>query len=210
MMMDYRLYLVTDRTMLKQHTLTSMVKLAAGNGVSMVQYRDKQSSTRQLIDEAYRLKEILAPMQVPLIINDRVDVALAVDAEGVHLGQQDMPVHLARKLLGREKVIGLSVETQADMERAMEMDVDYLGVSPVFLTPTKTDTRDEWGLEGLRKLAAQTNKPLVAIGGMHLENAAEVIAAGADGIAVVSEICAADDPGRAAAAMRKLTVNSKQ
>jgi thiamine-phosphate pyrophosphorylase len=133
-----------------------------------------------------------------LIINDRIDVALAVGAHGVHIGQQDMPFEIARRLMGPRAIIGLSVETWEDVERAAALDVDYLGVSPVFETPTKTDTKGHWGLEGLRRIRAVTHRPLVAIGGLHAANAAEVIRAGADCIAVVSAICAAADPYQAA------------
>jgi thiamine-phosphate pyrophosphorylase len=147
---------------------------------------------------ALAVKDLLAPFDVPLIINDRLDVALACGAQGVHLGQSDMPAALARQLLPPEVFIGLSVENLADVARAAGQPVDYLGISPVYATPTKTDTARPWGLAGVRQVRALTRLPLVAIGGIHQGNAAAVLQAGADGLAVVSAICAAADPQAAA------------
>ena len=140
------------------------------------------------------IKALLAPFKVPLIINDRLDVALAVEADGVHVGQEDMPYEIARKLLGSRAIIGLSVETWEDVERAQGLDVDYLGVSPVFATPTKTDTKEPWGREGLSRIRAFSRHPLVGIGGLNASNAEAVVMAGANSVAVVSAICAAPDP----------------
>jgi len=132
-------------------------------------------------------------------------VALAVGADGVHIGQRDMPCDIARRLMGPRALIGLSVETWEDVQRAGALDVDYLGVSPVFETPTKTDTKGHWGLEGLSRIRAATRRPLVAIGGLNASNAAEVIRAGADSVAVVSAICVADDPYQAARELSVIT-----
>src|ERR1035437_5654362 len=172
-----------------------------GRGVAYMQLREKDVSTRSFVGEAKRVKKLLEPYKVPLIINDRVDVALACGAEGVHIGQEDMPCAIARKLMGPKAIIGLSVEDWGDVEESQKLDVDYIGVSPVFPTPTKTDTKGAWGLSGLAKIKAFSRHPLVAIGGINESNAREVIAAGADCIAVVSAICAAPDP---AAATRNL------
>lgn len=199
---DLSLYLVTDREMLKGFSLTELVRKAVNNGVTTVQLREKETSTREFIRLAFELKKVLDPRNIPLIINDRVDVALATDASGVHLGQNDMPVSIARKLLGDDKVIGLSVETEDDLETVDALDVDYLGVSPVFKTPTKTDTISEWGLDGLQMISEQTDYRLVAIGGINEENARTVAEHGADGIAVVSAICDSPAPGKAAARLR--------
>jgi thiamine-phosphate pyrophosphorylase len=144
----------------------------------------------------------MAPFGVPLIINDRLDVALAVKADGVHVGQDDMPYETARALMGPTAIIGLSVETWEDVLRAEGLDVDYLGVSPVFTTPTKTDTKAPWGLEGLIRIRAFSRHPLVAIGGLNQSNAEAAVMAGADSVAVVSAICASPDP---LAASRELT-----
>ncbi len=192
------LYLVTDRGLCGGRSVTDVALQAVQGGVSCVQLREKTLSTRQFVEEARELKELLRPFRVPLIINDRLDVALAAGAEGIHVGQDDMPYALARKWLGAGALIGLSVETWEDVVQAQDLDVDYLGVSPVFETPTKTDTKGAWGLEGLTRIRAFSRHPLVAIGGLHAGNAAEAIAAGAHAVAVVSAICAAPDPYGAA------------
>ncbi len=188
------IYLVTDRNLCRNRTLSDIVMQAVQGGVAYVQLREKDISTRLFVEEANAIKKILKPHNVPLIINDRIDVALACGAEGVHIGQDDMPYAIARKLMGIKAIIGLSVETWADVEESQRLDVDYIGVSPIFPTPTKTDTKGAWGLEGLAKIKAFSRHPLVAIGGINQANAADVIAAGADCIAVVSAICAATDP----------------
>lgn len=193
-----RLYLVTDQASLRGRTLTEVVLAAVQGGVSCVQLREKTLATRDFVALALAVKDLLAPFDVPLIINDRLDVALACAAQGVHLGQSDMPVALARQLLPPQVFIGLSVENQGDVARAAGQPVDYLGISPVYATPTKTDTAAPWGLAGVRQVRALTDLPLVAIGGIHHDNAAEVLQAGADGLAVVSAICSAADPQAAA------------
>lgn len=188
------LYLVTDRDLCGKRPLEEVVLLSVRGGAACVQIREKNLSTRAFVEEALRIREILAPFRVPLIVNDRVDVALAVGAEGVHVGQDDMPYETARRLMGPGAIIGLSVETWEDVERAEALDADYLGVSPVFETPTKTDTKGSWGIEGIEKIRAFSRHPLVAIGGMNPSNAGEAVRAGADAVAVVSAVCAAPDP----------------
>jgi thiamine-phosphate pyrophosphorylase len=188
------LYLVTDRALCGQRPLENLIMQAIRGGVAYVQLREKDISTRQFVEEAQRIKLLLEPYKIPLIINDRVDVALACGADGVHIGQEDMPYAKARSLLGSKAIIGLSVETWEDVEESRELDVDYIGVSPVFATPTKTDTKGAWGLAGLAKIKAFSRHPLVAIGGINESNAANVVKAGADCLAVVSAICAAKDP----------------
>jgi len=200
---DLSLYLVTNREMLKGFSLTDLVESAVKNGVTAVQLREKKTSTREFIQLAIDLKKVLDLLNIPLIINDRVDVALATDASGVHLGQNDMPVSTARKLLGSDKVIGLSVQTEAELDTLDDQKPDYLGVSPIFSTPTKTDTVSEWGLNGLKMISQQVDFPLVAIGGINRENARTIMEHGANGLAVVSAICASESPGKAAAALRR-------
>lgn len=192
------LYLVTDRGLSGSRPLMEVVLQAVRGGVSAVQLREKDLLTRFFVEEALAIKTLLAPYRVPLIINDRIDVALAAGADGVHVGQDDMPYPLARKLMGPGAIIGLSVETWDDVEQAQSYDCDYLGVSPVYTTPTKTDTKKPWGIEGLARIRAFSRHPLVAIGGLQAGNAADVLRAGADAIAVVSAICAATDPFAAA------------
>ena len=188
------LYFVTDRGLCGGKPLTEVVLQAVRGGAACVQLREKDVPTRSFVEEANRIKALLTPFQVPLIINDRLDVALAVGADGVHVGQEDMPYETARRLMGPKAIIGLSVETWEDVERAESLDCDYLGVSPIFATPTKTDTKEPWGLGGLAKIRAFSRHPLVGIGGMNAGNAEAVVMAGADGVAVVSAICASPDP----------------
>ncbi len=199
-----RVYLVTDQKSLRGRTLTDVVLAAVQGGVTCVQLREKEMCTRDFVALACSIQALLQPFQVPLIINDRLDVALACGAQGVHLGQSDMPVMQARQLLPPEVFLGLSVESLDDVVRAADQPVDYLGVSPIYATPTKTDTAAPWGLAGLRQVRAATRLPLVAIGGIHLSNASEVLQAGADGLAVVSAICSADEPGAAAQFIQSL------
>ena len=189
-----KLYLVTDRNLARGRRIEDIVTEAVAGGVTMVQLREKDIDTRSFIDLALKLKDTLRPYGVPLIINDRVDVALASDADGVHIGQSDMPYAMARKLLGPDRIIGLSVENFDQIEEANALDVDYIGVSPVFATPTKTDTAEPFGLDGLRKAVNMSVHPTVAIGGMNERTAADVMACGTDGIAVVSAIVCATDP----------------
>ena len=199
-----RLYLVTDRPLCLGRELEWIVSEAVKGGVTMVQLREKDANTREFVALGLRLKELLAPLGVPLIINDRIDVALAVDADGIHIGQSDMPYEIARRLLGPGKIIGLSVENIDEVIRANALDVDYIAVSPVYGTPTKTDTAEPFGLEGLRRAVELTRHPVVAIGGMNERTAADVFAAGADGIAVVSAICSAPDPAAASHCLASL------
>ena len=202
------LYLVTDRGLCGPKDLIDVILKALQGGVACVQLREKEVSTRFFVEEAQKIKALMAPFKAPLVINDRIDVALAVGADGVHIGQADMPYAVARKLMGKRAIIGLSVETWEDVERAQDLDVDYLGVSPVFETPTKTDTKGSWGLEGLSKIKACSRHPLVAIGGLNASNAADAVRAGADCIAVVSAICSAFDPLEAARELHDTILNA--
>ncbi|MBU0973145.1 MAG: thiamine phosphate synthase [Proteobacteria bacterium] len=192
------IYLVTDASACTHHLLETIVAKAVQAGISCVQLREKHLDTRSFLARAQGLKTILAPARIPLIINDRVDIALAVGADGVHLGQTDMPYSMARRLLGPRALIGLSVETWEDVVAAQDLALDYLGVSPIFPTPTKTDTKAPWGLDGLARIKAYSRHPLVAIGGLNAKNTAPVIRAGAHCIAVVSAVCSALDPFGAA------------
>lgn len=199
-----RLYLVTDQACTGGRTLTDVVAAAVQGGVTCVQLREKQLNSRDFLAQALALKTLLAPHQIPLVINDRIDIALACGAQGVHLGQSDMPVAQARQLLPPEVFIGWSVETMDDVARSASLPVDYLGVSPIHATPTKTDTQPPWGLDGLRQVRAATALPLVAIGGIQARNARDILRAGADGLALVSALCAAADPCAAALELRQL------
>jgi thiamine-phosphate pyrophosphorylase len=192
------LYFVTDRGLCGNKPLEEVVIQAVKGGAAYVQLREKDVSIRFFVEEAKRIKNILEQYRVPLIINDRVDVALACGAEGVHIGQEDMPYEIVRKLMGQKAIVGLSVETWEDVEVSQRLDVNYIGVSPVFSTPTKTDIKDAWGLDGLAKIKSFSRHPLVAIGGINESNVHEVMKAGAGCVAVVSAICASSCPEAAA------------
>lgn len=197
-MLNLELYLVTDEAACLGRDFYWVVEEAVKGGVTMVQLREKSLSTRAFIDRAARLKSLLETYNVPLIINDRVDVALAVDADGVHIGQSDMPFPRAHRLLGEGKIIGLSAENEADIAEAEHWNLSYLALSPLFATPTKTDTEKPWEMEGLQRARQQSRHPLVVIGGLHTGNVREALLNGANGIAVVSAICSAPSPREAA------------
>jgi len=204
----YRLYLVTDD---KQNidTLKRVVAEAVAGGVTMVQVREKQGDLRTFIERVLAVKAILQGTGVPLIVNDRVDVALAVDADGLHLGQSDMPVEIARRLIGKDKLLGLSIENQQQLIEAQSLPVDYLGLSAIFSTPTKTDINKEWGIEGLTNAVAQSSLPIVAIGGINVANLDAVMASKVDGVALVSAICHAQSPRQAVINLLRQMESSK-
>lgn len=192
------LYLVTDRGLSRGRDIEWIIAEAVKGGTGIVQLREKDICTRDFVELGRRLKALLSPLGIPLIINDRVDVALATDADGVHIGQSDMPYADARRLLGSDKIIGLSVENMEDIDEANRLDVDYVAASPVYATSTKTDTAAPFGLDGLREAVKRSVHPMVAIGGMNFDTAAGAMDCGIDGIAVVSAIVAADSPREAA------------
>lgn len=202
---DLSVYLVTDPGLCSRHGVVETARLAVSGGVTLVQLRDPHAETGQLITEARELVGLLRPLGIPLIVNDRVDVALAADADGVHLGQSDMRPRDARPLLGRDRIIGLSIGTLQELEESREdlAHIDYVGAGPFRTTATKQDAGPAIGAEGIARLRAALDLPIVAIGGIGLDEAGAAIAAGADGVAVVSAICTADDPAAAAAALRR-------
>jgi thiamine-phosphate pyrophosphorylase len=164
--------------------------------------REKNFATLEFIEQALSIKAHLKAVGIPLIINDRLDVAQAVRADGVHLGQTDIPLKIAREIVQKKMIIGISVETHEDVLRAEEEGADYIGAGPLFATTTKTDTSPVIGPDGLHKIKEITKIPVVAIGGISQYNCKEVIRHGADGIAVVSAIVSADDPEQAASKLR--------
>lgn len=202
--LDPGLYLVADIDCLAERSLEDTVAAAVRGGVTVVQLRMKSASTREFIRRARLLKSILAGPEVPLVINDRVDVALAAGADGVHLGHTDMPYEDAVRILGNAALIGISIENAGQAREAASMDLSYVAASPVFSTPTKTDTAPALGLSGLRELRPLTQHKIVAIGGINESNALQVLEAGADGIAVVSAICRAPNPEEAARRLRHI------
>lgn len=199
---DLALYLVTDPRLVAARGLLATVDAAVKGGATIVQLRDPQAHGRVLVEQARALKALLAPLGIPLIINDRVDVAVAAEADGVHLGQDDMAPGDARALLGPGRILGLSVGNPAEHASSDLSVVDYLGVGPVKATGTKADAGAAIGTAGVTAIRALTRLPIVGIGGIDAGLASDVIRAGADGVAVVSAICAAPDPETAARALK--------
>lgn len=186
-------YFITDSSLSRAGN-TSDVRQAEACGVCVVQYRNKNAETREMYNEAVRLREICR--NTLFLINDRIDVALAVDADGVHLGQSDMPYSATRKMLGPEKIIGITVHNLAEAIAAQTSGADYLGVSPIFQTATKSDAGKPAGIALIEEIRAQVDIPLIAIGGINLANAPEVVRAGADGLCAISAVVAKEDVGK--------------
>jgi len=206
MELDLRLYALVDPVVAGGRTLADLTARIA-NSATLVQLRDKTGSTRAMIEEARALHSVLEPKGVPLLINDRVDVALAAEADGVHIGQDDMAPADARLLLGRNAIIGLSVKTVEQAKAAPLDQLDYVAVGGVYGTTSKDNTSTPIGITGLRNIAQvirarDRNYPICAIAGINAGNAADVIAAGADGVAVISALSLAPDPETAAQELR--------
>ncbi|MCO1602434.1 thiamine phosphate synthase [Desulfosporosinus nitroreducens] len=200
---DYSLYLVTDRKLLGERDLAQSIELAIQGGVSLVQLREKSISTKEFLNLALRVKEITSKYDIPLIINDRLDIALAVDAEGLHVGQDDLPMLKARELLGPDKIIGVSARTLEEALLAEKQGADYLGVGAVFRTSTKSDAK-EVSLEQLEYIKKSVSIPVVAIGGINYGNIQQVKATGIDGISVVSAILVQDNIFMAAKQLKEI------
>lgn len=193
-MPNYALHLVTDN---RVANLLDLIAEAVEGGVTVVQLRNKQSDKLPLYEAGKKILKLLQPKKIPLIINDHVDLALALNADGVHIGQTDLPYKQVRQMIGKNKIIGLSLQTLEHAKMAEKMDANYFGVGPLFYTPTKTDA-EAMGLKTLQDITTVLQKPCIAIGGINLENIQSVIAHGAQGIAVVSGICSAPNPRLAA------------
>lgn len=189
---DYSIYLVTDDGCLQGRALIDCVREALEGGVTLVQYRAKTASSAEMYAEALQLKALCDSFNVPLIINDRLDIAMAVGAAGVHLGQDDLPCAAARKLLGEDYLIGVSAHNPAEAKAALQSGADYLGCGAVFGTATKADVK-KLGTDGLAAICKAKGLPVVGIGGVTADNYREVRAAGADGAAIVSGILAQPD-----------------
>jgi len=201
---DLGVYLVTDRACCGARSVDEVVSAAIDGGVTLVQLRDKNIDARPMLALGRRLLDLLRPAGIGLIVNDRIDVALALDAEGVHIGQQDIPYPEARRQLGPTKIIGVSVGSEAEARQAAGWDVDYVGVGPVYPTATKLDAGMALGADETARLARISGHRAVAIGGIDATNAAALYAAGLEGVAVVSAICSAADPGAATRELARL------
>ncbi|MFC1608203.1 thiamine phosphate synthase [Candidatus Latescibacterota bacterium] len=202
---DY--YLVTDSTLSLHGTLHD-VREAVRAGCTIVQYREKTAETRQMVEEAQAIK-VLCRDRALFLVNDRIDVALAVDADGVHIGQDDMPFGTARRLLGPDKIIGLTVHDVAESHEAVELGADYLGLSPIFSTGTKQDAGEPCGTGMIREVRNAVSLPIVAIGGINKSNISEVIRAGADSAAAISAVVCAEDVYGETAEIREIIGNNK-
>ena len=189
---DYSIYLVTDDSCLQGRALLDCVREALEGGVTLVQYRAKTASSAEMYNEALQLKALCDSFKVPLIINDRLDIAMAVGAAGVHLGQDDLPCAAARRILGEEYIIGVSAHNPAEAKAALQSGADYLGCGAVFGTATKADVK-KLGTDRLAAICREKGLPVVGIGGVTAYNYREVRAAGADGAAIVSGILAQPD-----------------
>jgi len=204
---DLRLYAIVGPGDARGRDLADMVAAAVAGGATLVQYRDKTGAVRAMVERARALKRVLAGSGVPLLVNDRVDVALAAGADGVHLGQDDMDPADARRLLGERAVIGLTLKTEAHARALAGRIIDYGCIGGVFATVSKANPEPPIGLDGLARVAAAgrgTGMPLGAIAGIGASNAASVIGAGADGIAVISALFGAPDPAAAARTLRQI------
>lgn len=199
---DWSVYIITDRRVAGQRPILDVVRAALRGGASAVQLREKAATTREMIELGQALHAITQAAGVPLILNDRVDVALAVDAEGIHVGQDDIPAALARRLIGPDRILGVSAGTVAEAQQAEQAGADYLGVGDVYGTPTKPDAGTPIGVEGLTKILRAASIPVLAIGGITPENAGAIIEAGAAGVAVISAIVGAPKPEAAARRLR--------
>jgi thiamine-phosphate pyrophosphorylase len=197
MHIDWKLCLIADSQSYKTKNLPDAVEEAAKHGVTLVQLRGKDLAVKDFLFLASEIHEILGPKGIPFIINDRIDVALACDSDGVHLGQEDLPLPYARKILGNSKLIGISVNSIEEAIEAEKNSADYIGVGPIFFTSSKKELGQILGIAGLKTIRKKVNIPILAIGGINSQNAAETIPAGADGIAVISAILGADDIGKA-------------
>jgi len=207
--MDYRLYLVADRELAKGRDLCPCVEAAVAGGVTVVQLRDKSASSLAFLETAKRVKRVTDAHGIPLIVNDRLDIALAVEADGVHLGQDDLPLPTARKLCGPKRVIGVSVRSVPEALLAQDQGADYLGVGAMFPTLSKKDAQPVT-FATLKAIKESVGIPVVAIGGIGCENVESVMATGVDGVAVISAILQADDCQQAAAQLFRLVATRKR
>ena len=196
-LIDWRLCFIADSEAAEGRDILQLIGRAVEGGATIIQLRGKKWTSREFLDVGMKAIRFLRPKNMPLIINDRVDISLACEADGVHLGQDDMPLPYAREILGKNKIIGISVATPSEAEAAEKGGADYVGAGPVFATLSKKDLGPVLGLEGLRAIRNKIKIPILAIGGITIANIADVISAGADGVAVISAIAAAKNPVQA-------------
>ncbi len=201
-------YLVTDSGLSKEGTISD-VKQAVNAGCKIVQYREKEKNTREMIKDASRIKEICKGRAI-FLVNDRIDVALAVDADGVHIGQGDMPFEITRRLLGEDKIIGITVHDVHEAKEAASLGADYIGLSPIFSTSTKKDAGKSCGTTMIEKVKKEVSVPIIAIGGINKENMDEVILAGADSVVAISAVVCSEDVKKEVEKLIRIIHNNKQ
>lgn len=207
--MAYDLYVVTDDRSMRNIPLSDLVRQAVEGGADIVQYRDKKSTGRVMLETALELRKLTHEYGVPLIINDRLDIAIACMADGLHVGQDDLPVPAVKNMSGFSGIIGVSVGTPEEAVRAEAEGADYVALSPLFSTPTKTDAGPGHGLAVLQEIRARVSVPLIAIGGIGSGNVSDVIAHGADGVAVISAVFGREDVRGAARELKSLITAAK-
>ena len=200
---DYSVYLVTDRRNKTDEEFLNIIEEAIKGGTTVVQLREKTASTKEFYDLALKVKEITSRYDVPLLINDRIDIALAVDSEGVHIGQDDMPAGIAREIIGEDKILGVSASTVEEAKKAEIDSADYIGSGAVFPTATKDDA-DSVSEEELKEIVDSIDIPVVAIGGITVENASSLKDSGIAGFSVVSAIMSAEDPKEASEKLKEI------
>ena len=200
---DYSVYLVTDRRNKTDEEFLNIIEEAIKGGTTVVQLREKTASTKEFYDLALRVKEITSRYGVPLLINDRIDIALAIDSEGVHIGQDDMPADIAREIIGEDKILGVSASTVEEAKKAENDSADYIGSGAVFPTATKDDA-DSVSKEELKEIVDSIDIPVVAIGGITVENASSLKDSGIAGFSVVSAIMSAEDPKEASEKLKEI------
>ena len=200
---DYSVYLVTDRRNKTDEEFLNIIEEAIKGGTTIVQLREKTASTKEFYDLALKVKEITSRYDVPLLINDRIDIALAVDSEGVHIGQDDMPADIAREIIGEDKILGVSASTVEEAKKAEIDSADYIGSGAVFPTATKDDA-DSVSKEELKEIVDSIDIPVVAIGGITVENASTLKGSGIAGVSVVSAIMSAEDPKEASEKLKEI------
>lgn len=210
MPIDYSLYLIADRQYTKNINIIEAVEASIKAGVTCVQLREKRLNKEEILLLGKKLLNILRPLNIPLIINDYVDIAYDLNADGVHLGQLDIAHSKAREILGRGKIIGLSVENYQQAVQYADVDVDYFGVGPVFATQSKSDAADPIGINELKKIRQVIKKPMIAIGGINHSNIAQVMQCQVDGVAVISAILASDNPAMSTRQMKQLIEKFKK
>jgi len=196
-----RLHVLTDTDLQSRYSHLELARMAVAGGADTIQFRQKTGSTRAMIETAKSMKQLCVASGIIFIVNDRLDVAMAADADGVHLGQDDFPIPLARKILGDDRIIGGSAATWEEAQKCVIDRADYIGFGPVFPTASKADAGPVSGIETLRKAALEFFLPIIAIGGITAANVPDVIRAGAHGIAVISAVCCQEDPEQATKAL---------